>query len=168
MACEAQRFLLGRRASHHPPPDAHSYSHTYDHADSDIWQGFPASGLEELRHTHSNRDSNSYQHAYTDANLHPHQHPDAIANSHSDVYPNNHNYAYSDAHGHTDTHPYARRLKVMLEVVHLFQLRRLLMNLAQVEAKWIKGMVKRPTICPWARLRRNSSLSLSLKAGIST
>jgi len=162
VACKAQRFLLGRRSSHHPPPDAHSDSDTYDHADSDIWRGFPAPGLEELRHAHSNRDSDSYQHEYTDANLHPHQHPDAIANSHSDVYPNNH----SDAHGHTDTHPYARRLKVMLEVVHLFQLRSLLMNLAQVEAKWIKGVVKRPTICPWARLYRNSSPSL--KAGIST
>ena len=148
MACEAQRLLLGRCSSHHPPPDAHADSHAYSdthgHADSYTntypWQSFPAPGIEELRHAHSNRDPNFYQHKYANANLHPHQHPNAIANSYSDVHPNNHTYtdAYSDAHGHgdahghTDTHTYNWRVRIMLEVVHLFQLRRLFMDLAQV------------------------------------
>ncbi len=103
---EAQRFLLGRCRSHHPPPDAHAYSDvhnhadsyayidthghadsyayvdthghadgytyayidTYDRADSYTCQGFPAPGVEELRHTPSNRDFSICQHRNDNAN----------------------------------------------------------------------------------------------------
>jgi hypothetical protein len=109
-------------------------------------------------------DTHGHPNVYTYAHSDVHDHTD----THPHVYSDTHGHADSHAyvHGHTDTHPYARRLKAMLEVVHLFQLRSLLINLAQVETKWIRGLVKCPTICPWARLRRNPSLSL--KVGIST
>ncbi len=98
----------------------------------------------------ANRHTDGYTYVYSDTYGH------ADSHTHADIH----------THDHADSHIYARRVRVMLEVVHLFQLRNFLISLAQVEAKWIKGVVNRPTICPWARLCRNSSLSL--KAGIST